>query len=141
MGNVACKSRITKYSQSHQRGPRGLFTTAFIPAKTRVTSYSGEIIDPDSMPPTGTDRDVSYYRSISQGQVARVIDGFRDPRPCFGMAQFANDPEGDDKNPSTPHPNCKFEVEDKEGKTPQVYLVSTRDVTAGFTYAIAHHAP
>ena len=113
------------------RRRRGLFTTTSIPAHTRVTSYSGCIKDPRPSPSDQPNIDTSYYRSISHGQGPRVIDGFRDPRAGFGMAQFANDPQGDDKNPTRPSPNCKFVVEEKEGKVPQVYLVTIHYVAAG----------
>ena len=115
------------------RRRRGLLTTTSIAAHTKVTSYSGCIKDPR---PSISDQakfniDISYFRSINGGQASRVIDGFKEPHRGFGMAQFANDPQGDDKNPTNPRPNCKFEVEEKEGKVPQVYLVTIRDVEAG----------
>ena len=113
-----------------RRRIRGLFTRACIQSQTRVTSYSGSIKDP-CVGPVRRPIDISYYRSINQGQVPRVIDGFRDPRPGFGMGQFANDPQGDDKNATSPSPNCTFELDDQEGKIPQVYLVTSRIVGPG----------
>ena len=113
------------------RRRRGLLTTTSIAAHTKVTSYSGCIKDPRPSPSDHPNIDISYFRSINGGQASRVIDGFKEPHRGFGMAQFANDPQGDDKNPTNPRPNCKFEVEEKEGKVPQVYLVTIRDVEAG----------
>ena len=125
--------RINRPTPTASRVSRGLFSRNRILPGTKVTTYSGEIKDPRSRPSLSS-IDTSYYRSLNQGRVRRVIDGFKEPRVGFGMAQFANDPQGDDKNLTNPSPNCKFELEEKEGKVPQVYLVTIRDVAPGLNF-------
>jgi hypothetical protein len=119
--------------QGNSRGDcRGLFTNFDIEAGIKVTSYSGQILD---IPTTGrgqvSSETSAYYLSFGGG---RVIDGFREPRRGFGLAQFANDPHGSGERTA----NCKF-VNAVAGRGPgrsgshgrEVYLVTTRSIDAG----------
>ena len=115
------------------RSSRGLFTKRPIKKGVKVTSYSGEIVhlDRQKVNVTTISPDISsYYRSVNHGT---VIDGYRDPKSGFGMAQFANDPNGRSKKSTGA--NCKFLVQDDPGKAShccyQVFLVTTRDVAKG----------
>lgn len=104
---------------------RGLFTKVDIEAGGIITSYSGTVRELGEEDVANYHHDeASYFRGIGH---RRVIDGFREPKRGYGMAQFANDPNGSGK-----HANCKLETRHpRSGLQPVVYLVSTSKIMAG----------
>ena len=76
---------------------RGLYATVGIPRiipgcrnRRPITQYAGHLVHRDDI----TDlhpAQVAYYANPHTG-AGHIIDGFRDPQPGYGMAQFVNDP-------------------------------------------------
>ena len=120
--------------------PRGLFAQRDIPRKnaqgrkTVITQYAGYLIDRgDARGHMHCPIQTAYYYPDGNGQ---VIDGFREPRQGYGLAQFCNDPIQLQRKPEsaevtgftrdTGKVNCEL-VHSKEG----VVLVPKRDIQAG----------
>ena len=77
----------------HHNLQRGLYTNHFIPYKlpnnTRptITQYAGPLISKDQLQDPSPHQS-AYFKGVRMGQ---IIDGFREPKPTYGMAQFCND--------------------------------------------------
>ena len=86
---------------------RGLFTCIeipYIPYKARepITPYAGYIIGNEDATDDHPAQTAYYVRSVFLPRM--IIDGFREPREGWGMAQFCNDPRDTDRV------NCELKV-------------------------------
>ena len=108
---------------------RGLFAGARIEKGQPITPYAGHgtFVNNDI---SGTDKSAFMKTLTKIGGQAYVIDGYRQPKQGFGMAQFCNDRSGSGPN------NAELIVRDSHGgrginHQMGIYLKATRAINIG----------
>lgn len=108
----------------------GLFTTVKIPKGTYLTMYAGYLINKPNYEDVVTHdhSQTAFYVGLDQ---FFTIDGFRYPRPGFGMAQFSN---------CSKEPNCilKYRSTSRSASYRIPHLLSTREIDAGEELTISY---
>ena len=105
---------------------RGLYTTRDIPyvlgqPRKPITQYAGVVVTKDK---NRTASETAYWRGIG---FDTVIDGFKDPRDGYGMAQYCNDPYSTNERIV----NCEIKPHSRDNTIQILYPLEKVSIQAG----------